>query len=63
MKVAHVIIPGSVEEERVNRLIRRIEFLAMENLWPAGYKTSRIVSGLIGSGPSLHYKEYRLSAK
>jgi len=53
------VIPGSVEEERINRLIRRIEFLSMENLWPEGYKDARIVSGLIGSGPSMHYNEYR----
>lgn len=59
VRVGHIVIPGSVEEERVNRLIRRIKFLATQNLWPAGYKTSRIVLGLIGSGPSMHYNEYK----
>ena len=57
IRVAHVIIPGSAEEERVNRLMRRIKFLSRESLWPEGYKDERIASGLIGSGPSLHYNE------
>ena len=34
VRVAHVVVPGSVEEERVNRLLRRIEFLAEQGLWP-----------------------------
>jgi superfamily II DNA or RNA helicase len=59
VRVGHIIIPGSVEEERVNRLIRRIEFLSYEKLWPKGYRNPRIVSGLIGNGPSLHYGEYK----
>ncbi len=59
VRIAHTIIPGGVEEERINRLIRRIEFLSKEKLWPREYKNPRIVTGLIGSGPSLHYKEYK----
>lgn len=59
VRTAHIIIPGSVEEERVNRLIRRIEFLSREKLWPGQYANKHIISGLIGSGPSLHYEEYK----
>lgn len=63
VRVGHIVIPGSVEEERINRLIRRIEFLSMENLWPEGYNDTRLISGLIGSGPSLHYNEYMTRVK
>lgn len=59
VRVAHIVIPGSVEEERINRLIRRIEFLSTEKLWPEGYNNVEIVSGLIGSGPSMHYEDYK----
>jgi hypothetical protein len=58
--VAHVIVPGSVEEERVNRLLRRIEFLAEQNLWPTTDAPSKLTKALIGSGPSLHLAELSL---
>ncbi len=57
VRVAHVIIPGSVEEERVNRLIRRIKHLDKEKIWPEGYTMKQLIQGLIGGGPSLHYDE------
>jgi hypothetical protein len=60
--VGHIIIPGSVAEERVNRVIRRISFLGEENLWPEGLSDSKLIMGLIGSGPSLHLKEYLMQA-
>ena len=55
---AHVIVPGGVEEERVNRLIRRAEFLHERGLWPPGTELKPLVRGLLGSGPSLHLKEW-----
>lgn len=57
VRVGHVVIPGSVEEERVNRLIRRIKYLSDEEIWPEKYPHKRLLSGLIGRGPSLHYQE------
>jgi Helicase conserved C-terminal domain len=57
VRVAHIIIPGSVEEERVNRLIRRTRYLIEEELWPKGYSSRQLLAGLIGNGPSLHYAE------
>ena len=58
VRVGHIIVPGSVAEERVNRLIRRILFLFEEHLWPEGVRDSKLILGLIGNGPSLHLKEY-----
>jgi hypothetical protein len=58
VRVGHIIVPGSVAEERVNRLIRRILFLSEEHLWPKGVRDSKLILGLIGNGPSLHLKEY-----
>jgi hypothetical protein len=57
VRVAHVIIPGSVEEERVNRLLRRIQFLADEQLWPTSSAPEKLARALLGSGPSLHLAE------
>jgi hypothetical protein len=57
VRVGHVIIPGSVEEERVNRLIRRIQFMREQDLWPDRFSDEELMAGLIGSGPSLHYAE------
>lgn len=57
VKIAHIIIPGSVEEERVNRLRRRIALLQKEDIWPNHYSIEKLMEGLIGSGPSLHYNE------
>ena len=57
VRVAHVIVPGSVEEERVNRLLRRIHFLADEKLWPTSAPPAKLARSLIGSGPSLHLVE------
>jgi superfamily II DNA or RNA helicase len=53
VRVGHVILPRSVEEERVHRLVRRIRFLYEEGLWPLGATLREIILGLIGSGPSL----------
>ncbi len=64
--VYHVIIPGSVEEERVNRLLRRTELLAIEGAWPKelheGTKENykKIARSIIGAGPSLHLREILL---
>lgn len=59
--VYHVIIPGSVEEERVNRLIRRTKLLSDEGAWPkelfGGKDYLKIAKALIGKGPSLHLAE------
>ena len=63
--VYHIIIPGSVEEERVNRLIRRTWLLAKEGAWPKELipegdiekNWRKIALCLIGDGPSLHLKE------
>ena len=57
--VYHVIIPGSVEEERINRLIRRTSLLADEGAWPKelGKSWKNIAHLLIGHGPSFHLKE------
>lgn len=61
--VYHIIVPGSVEEERVNRLLRRTELLAIEGAWPkelhGGTKENykKIARSIIGAGPSLHLKE------
>jgi superfamily II DNA/RNA helicase len=57
VRVAHVIIPGSVEEERVNRLTRRISFLSEQNLWPSQKPPLDLATALFGSGPSLHLEE------
>jgi len=51
--VAHVIIPGSVEEERINRLVRRIRLLDEQKLWPLNANWRQVALGLLGSGPSL----------
>lgn len=62
-EVYHVMIPGSVEEERVNRLIRRTELLHDEGAWPLElYGADKndwmpIAKALIGSGPSMHLNE------
>jgi len=61
--VYHIIIPGSVEEERINRLIRRTELLAKEGAWPkelhdgTEINPGKIARSLIGDGPSLHLEE------
>lgn len=61
--VCHVIIPGSVEEERVNRLVRRTKLLHEEGAWPKElYDGSEapwrnISKALIGAGPSMHLSE------
>lgn len=61
--VYHVLIPGSVEEERINRLIRRTSLLADEGAWPkelddgSDKNWKKIAQLLIGDGPSLHLKE------
>lgn len=57
VRIAHIILPGSVEEERVNRLHRRIAILKAEDIWPNHYSLDKLMAGLIGSGPSLHYNE------
>ncbi len=63
VRIGHVIMPGSVEEERVNRLHRRIQILRHHDLWPRDYRRDRqyreqdLVRGLMGDGPSLHYQE------
>lgn len=57
VQVAHIILPGSVEEERVNRLMRRIKYLEHEGIWPEGYTLHHLMEGLIGGGPSLHFQE------
>ena len=57
VRVAHIMVPGSVEEERVNRLLRRIEFLADQNLWPSNAAPIKLAQALLGSGPSLHLAE------
>lgn len=64
VRVGHVVIPGSVEEERVNRLVRRILFLDDQGLWPGEFSAADLMNGLIGGGPSLHFAEElsRLSA-
>jgi hypothetical protein len=49
------VIPGSVEEERINRLARRIRFMREQRLWPTDASDSELVRGLIGGGPSMHY--------
>jgi len=67
VEVYHIIIPGSVEEERVNRLIRRTQLLHEELAWPKELydetkkngkeNWKRIAKALIGAGPSLHLAE------
>lgn len=57
VKIGHVIIPGSVEEERVNRLYRRLNLLNEQNLLPFNATSKEILSGLLGNGYSLHYYE------
>jgi hypothetical protein len=56
VRVGHVIVPGSVEEERVNRLARRIRFMREQRLWPVDSSDGELVRGLIGGGPSMHYE-------
>jgi hypothetical protein len=61
--VYHVIIPGSVEEEKVNRLLRRTALLAKEGAWPKELFEGKednwldISKCLIGKGPSRHLME------
>lgn len=63
IQVCHVIIPGSVEEERVNRLVRRTELLHIEGAWPkelndhSAFPWKGISKALIGGGPSMHLLE------
>jgi Helicase conserved C-terminal domain len=57
VRVAHILVPGSVEEERVNRLIRRIDFLGEQALWPTRKPTAVLAQALVGGGPSLHLSE------
>lgn len=64
VRIAHIIMPGSVEEERVNRLYRRIEILRKQDLWPRDYQRNdrryavkTLFRGLLGDGPSLHCEE------
>jgi Helicase conserved C-terminal domain len=57
VRIAHIIVPGSVEEERVNRLVRRVEFLSEQNLWPSNAEPMKLAKALLGSGPSLHLGE------
>jgi hypothetical protein len=64
VRIGHVIMPGSVEEERVNRLYRRIEILRKQDLWPRDYRRNdrrysveTLFRGLLGDGPSLHCEE------
>lgn len=64
VRIGHVIMPGSVEEERVNRLFRRIDILRKEDLWPRDYQRNdrqysvkTLFRGLLGDGPSLHAEE------
>jgi hypothetical protein len=59
VRVGHVIMPGSVEEERVNRLVRRIRFMREQRLWPGDPSDDELVRGLIGGGPSMHYASVR----
>lgn len=62
-EVYHIVIPGSVEEERINRLIRRTKLLCKEGAWPKELDDKnedswkRIVKALIGAGPSMHLAE------
>jgi len=62
VRIEHIIVPGSVEEERSNRLIRRIGYLKEQELLPKGkcktFSTRSFVKGLLGDGPSLHCREY-----
>lgn len=58
VRLRHIIIPGSVEEERVNRLCRRIGILVDQKLLPSEWKIEALFRGLIGDGPSLHLREY-----
>jgi len=53
VRVGYVIIPGSVEEERINRLVRRIKLLEEQRLWPDAKSWKQVTKGLLGSGPSL----------
>lgn len=62
VRVGHVIIPASVEEERINRLVRRIKILEEQELWPMDASWKKVTRGLLGSGPSLHL-ELLLSGK
>jgi superfamily II DNA or RNA helicase len=61
--VYHIIIPGSVEEEKVNRLMRRTALLAKEGAWPKELFEGKednwldISKCLIGKGPSRHLME------
>ncbi|MDE2341951.1 MAG: hypothetical protein KGL63_00935 [Betaproteobacteria bacterium] len=63
-EVHHVIIPGSVEEERVNRLVRRTELLHNEGAWPDELYGDdkedwyQVAKAIIGAGPSMHLHEY-----
>lgn len=63
IEIHHIIIPGSVEEERVNRLVRRTELLHNEGAWPKEFYASnkedwlQVATALIGAGPSMHLKE------
>ncbi|MBN1545410.1 MAG: hypothetical protein JW902_01980 [Syntrophaceae bacterium] len=56
--VAHIVIPFSVEEERANRLVRRIKFLHEQGLWPGKKSHKEVIRGLLGSGPSQHLAWY-----
>ena len=66
MYVGHVICPGGVEEERINRLIRRIEHLARHELLPGTKKREwsdarSAVERYLGIGPSLQLRGYLTS--
>ena len=57
--VGHVILPGNVEEERVNRLCRRMDYLRQQELanTPGKPGLVQLLEGYLGRGPSLHLNE------
>jgi superfamily II DNA or RNA helicase len=59
VRVAHVVVPWSVEEERINRVLRRIEMLHDHSLWPAGATVQEVVNALLGGGPSAQLALWR----
>lgn len=58
VRVAHVIIPRCVEEERVHRLLRRIELLHSHKLWPPETNVKKIAASLLGNGPSAQFTHW-----
>jgi hypothetical protein len=62
-RIGHVIVPGSTEEERVNRLIRRIYILSRHSLLPGINRrqwadANTAIKLYIGLGPSWHLRDW-----